>query len=135
MIFENMRLDHVGIRVSNLAVAEAFYRRLGFVRDPQEYSETASACGLLHLTGLRMHLIFNGIAAPEGNVLLDATVKRPGYTHAAFVMDRMDELGRWLAGEAIDITEGPVPMGNGRRRVCFIRDPDRIVLEFNELLG
>ena len=29
--------------------------------------------------------------------------------------------------------EGPLVMG-GRRRVCFIRDPDDTVLEFDEIL-
>ena len=70
-----------------------------------------------------------------GRVLLDAPVKRPGYTHAAFIVESMDELVAWLAREEIEITEGPVTMGHGRRSVCFIRDPDRNVLEFNEILA
>jgi catechol 2,3-dioxygenase-like lactoylglutathione lyase family enzyme len=85
-------------------------------------------------TGLRLHLIYNGIKAREGNVLMDAAVKHPGYTHAAFVIANMDALVAWLASEGIAITQGPLVMGEGRRKVCFIRDPDHNVLEFNELL-
>lgn len=134
MRFNTLRLDHIGIRVSDLGTAEAFYAKLGFDRDPDEFAPEAKACGLVHPTGLRIHLIYNGEPATEGNVLLDVPIKRPGYTHAAFIIDSMDELVTWLAHENIKISEGPVMMGHGRRQVCFIRDPDRNVLEFNEIL-
>jgi catechol 2,3-dioxygenase-like lactoylglutathione lyase family enzyme len=133
--FDTLKFEHVGIRVTNLEVAERFYAKLGFVRDPDEFAPDAEAAGLVHPTGLRIHLIFNGEAAEEGNVLLDAAIKRPGYTHAAFIIDSMSELVAWLEREGIRITEGPVMMGHGRRSVCFIRDPDLNVLEFNELLS
>lgn len=134
MRFDTLRLDHIGIRVTDLATAEAFYAKLGFTRDPEEFAPKARACGLLHPTGLRIHLIYNGELAEEGNVLLDVPIKRPGYTHAAFIVDSMDELLSWLARENLTVSEGPVLMGHGRRKVCFIRDPDLNVLEFNEIL-
>lgn len=134
MRFDKLHLDHIGIRVTELATAEAFYAKLGFVRDPEEYAPEAKACGLVHPTGLRIHLIYNGKPAIDGNVLLDAPIKRPGYTHAAFIIDSMDEFVAWLARENIRISEGPIMMGHGRRNVCFIRDPDLNVLEFNEIL-
>lgn len=134
MNFDTLHLDHIGIRVTDLAVAEAFYAKLGFTRDPGEFAPEAKACGLVHPTGMRIHLIYNGKPAPEGNVLLDAPTKWPGYTHAAFIIDSMDKLVAWLAREEIKISEGPVMMGHGRRNVCFIRDPDLNVLEFNQIL-
>lgn len=133
MSFDTLRLDHIGIRVTDLAIAEAFYAKLGFLRDPEEFAPEAKACGLVHPTGMRIHLIYNGEPAEVGNVLLDAPIKRPGYTHAAFIIESMDELVAWLAREEIEITEGPVMMGHERRSVCFIRDPDLNVLEFNEI--
>jgi catechol 2,3-dioxygenase-like lactoylglutathione lyase family enzyme len=135
MNFENMHLDHVGIRVTDLDAAESFYAKLGFHRDPDEFAPDAKACGLVHPTGMRIHLIFHGEAAHEGNVLLDAAIKRPGYTHAAFIVDSMADLVTWFDREGIRITEGPVTMGHGRRSVCFTRDLDLNVLEFNELLA
>lgn len=134
MRFDTLRLDHIGIRVSDLDAAINFYARLGFQRDPDEFAPAAKACGLIHPTGLRIHLIYNGELSREGNVLLDVPIKRPGYTHAAFIIPSMDELVAWLARENIPISEGPVLMGHGRRMVCFIRDPDLNVLEFNEIL-
>lgn len=135
MRFDTLHLDHIGIRVTDLAIAETFYTKLGFTRDPEEFAPAAKACGLVHPTGLRIHLIYNGEPAEEGNVLLDAPIKRPGYTHAAFIVDSMENLVAWLAQENISISEGPVVMGHGRRNVCFIRDPDLNVLEFNEILN
>lgn len=135
MPFDTLVLDHVGIRVTDLAVAEAFYGKLGFLRDSEEFAPAVKACGLVHKTGLRIHLIYNGETSSEGNVLLDAPVKRPGYTHAAFIVESMDDLVAWLDREGIEISEGPTVMGHGRRNVCFIRDPDLNVLEFNEILA
>jgi catechol 2,3-dioxygenase-like lactoylglutathione lyase family enzyme len=133
MDFSALRLDHVGIRVTELATAEAFYARLDFDATTNFQPQTGHAASCT-LTGLRLHLIYNGIKAREGNVLMDAAVKHPGYTHAAFVIANTDALVAWLASEGIAITQGPLVMGEGRRKVCFIRDPDRNVLEFNELL-
>lgn len=134
MHFDSISLDHVGIRVTDLARAEAFYGKFGFVRDPEEFAPSVKACGLVHSTGLRVHLIYNGEAAAEGNVLLDMAVKRPGYTHAAFIIPSMADLVAWFDRENIPISEGPIKMGHGRRNVCFIRDPDLNVIEFNEIL-
>lgn len=135
MQFDSLRLDHVGLRVTDLAIAENFYRKLGFVRDPEEFAPEVRACGLVHPSGLRLHLIYNGVAADDGNVLLDSAIKRPGYTHAAFIIDSMEALLAWTEREGIRISEGPTVMGHGRRNVCFLRDPDLNVLEFNEILA
>ncbi|MBS1035935.1 MULTISPECIES: VOC family protein [Gluconobacter] len=134
MNFAHLTFDHVGIRVTDLDVSERFYAKFGFIRDPEEFAPAVKACGLHHPSGLRIHLIFNGVPDPAGNVLMDVPVKRPGYTHAAFIVESMADLVRWLEQEQIVITEGPVQMGQDRRIVCFIRDPDRNVLEFNEIL-
>ena len=134
MNFAHLTFDHVGIRVTDLDVSERFYAKFGFIRDPEEFAPAVKACGLHHSSGLRIHLIFNGVPDPAGNVLMDVPVKRPGYTHAAFIVESMADLVRWLEQEQIAITEGPVQMGHDRRIVCFIRDPDRNVLEFNEIL-
>jgi len=128
-------IDHVGIRVRDRDVSVKFYEHLGFRPDPTEESPEFKATGMVNDAGARIHLIYNSMEAyPGGNVLLDQPVKWPGYTHAAFVVLDLDSMIAWLKEAHIEITEGPVVLGDGRRRTCFVRDPDLNVLEFNELL-
>lgn len=127
-------IDHVGVRVTDIAVAQEFYAKLGFEADPAEESPNARARGLVNSAGVRIHLIYNGTARQGGNVLMDVPDKWPGYTHAAFIVEDLDALVAWLVEENIRITEGPSIFGDGRRKVCFIRDPDLNVIEFNEIL-
>lgn len=133
-MFAIKNFDHVGLRVTDLATAENFYAKLGFRADPHEESPGAKARGLVNDAGVRIHLIYNGVPHKDGNVLMDVPIKRNGYTHAAFIIDDLDALVEWLSQENITITEGPSTFGHGRRKVCFIRDPDRNVLEFNQIL-
>ena len=123
--------DHVGIRVSDAARALAFYARLGFRPDPEFSDERVAE--IVAPDGARINLIFNGMARDGAhNILLDEATKWPGYTHAAFVVDSLQQLLDWAEREGVAITEGPVDWG--RRLTCFLRDPDGNVLEFNELL-
>jgi len=122
--------DHVGIRVSERTRALDFYARLGFSPDPDFTNERVAE--IVAADGTRINLIFNGVAQRNArNLLLDESIKLPGYTHAAFIVDRLDLLIAWARREGVAITEGPVDWG--RRMTCFIRDPDGNVLEFNEL--
>ncbi len=122
--------DHVGLRVTDRARSIAFYEELGFRLDP-DYSNDA-AVELVAPSGVRINLIPNGVPTPDGdNLLLDRPQKWPGYTHMAFVVDRLADILDWAAARGVPITEGPVDWG--RRLTCFLRDPDSNVLEFNEL--
>ena len=120
--------DHVGIRVTDAARALAFYADLGFVVDPDHSNEDVAE--IVNAAGIRLNLIFNGVRRGN-NILLDEATKWPGYTHAAFIVDRLDDILAWATERGVAITEGPVDWG--RRMTCFLRDPDGNVLEFNEL--
>ena len=122
--------DHVGIRVTDRARALAFYADLGFMLD--EAHSTPTAAEIVNAAGIRLNLIPNGVPTPNGdNILLDRPQKWPGYTHAAFVVERLSDILDWALAHGVPITEGPVDWG--RRITCFLRDPDSNVLEFNEL--
>jgi catechol 2,3-dioxygenase-like lactoylglutathione lyase family enzyme len=128
------QIDHVGIRVTDRKRAQRFYEQLGFRIDPDEESPRSRSCGLVNEAGARINLIYNGREPVDGNVLMDVPEKWPGYTHAAFIVDDLDALVRWFETNGVAITEGPSVFGHGRRKVCFVRDPDGNVLEFDELL-
>jgi catechol 2,3-dioxygenase-like lactoylglutathione lyase family enzyme len=120
--------DHVGLRVTDAARALAFYADLGFAVDPDFTTDRVAE--IVNAAGVRMNLIFNG-EVRANNVLLDEPNRWPGYTHAAFIVDRLDDILAWAAERGVIITEGPVDWG--RRLTCFLRDPDGNVIEFNEL--
>jgi len=123
-------LDHVGLRVTDAKRSLAFYRQLGFEVDPDNSTDTALE--IVAASGVRLNLIPNAEPTPDGgNILMDVPQKWSGYTHAAFIVDRLADILDWAARENIPITEGPVDWG--RRITCFLRDPDMNVLEFNEL--
>ena len=118
--------------MSDRAAATRFYETLGF-REESDLPEH-QANEMVNEAGVFINLIFNGVKRSENrNLLQDAPEKYPGITHAAFVVDSLAAMMTMLDQAGIEITEGPVQIGE-RRRTIFIRDPDRNVLEFNELL-
>lgn len=124
--------DHIGIRVSDLNRAMAFYQALGFIESARFPRYEANE--MLSADGVRINLIFNGTRVPGAhNVLLDEPIKLPGITHPAFITDDLQALQAWLEQQGIVITEGPHPIGP-RRIALFFRDPDGNVLEFNQLI-
>ena len=133
-MFRISRYDHVGVRVTDREQAVAFYRKLGFKIEPNEDSPQFNAVGLINDEGVRINLIYNGEAPPDNrNVLMDVSKKYPGYTHYAVIVDNLQKVIEWAEQEKIPITEGPIVIGD-RRTVCFIRDPDGNVIEFDEFL-
>jgi catechol 2,3-dioxygenase-like lactoylglutathione lyase family enzyme len=125
--------DHVGVRVSDRAQAVEFYGKLGFHPEPEEDSPEHSAIGLINADGVRLNLIYNGSPHPERNVLMDIQERWTGYTHYAVTVDSLTAVMDWAERNGIAVTEGPLEIGD-RRIVCFIRDPDGNVIEFDELL-
>jgi catechol 2,3-dioxygenase-like lactoylglutathione lyase family enzyme len=131
-MFQIAAYDHIGIRVTDLPRALAFYGLLGFELEPGEAWEEHRAVGLINEAGLRLNLIYNGKPRDEtANILMDEPEKWPGFTHLALLIDDLDEVMRLLAEHGIALTEGPMALGE-QRRICFIRDPDGNVIEFTE---
>ncbi len=122
------RINHVGLRVRDLAVTRAFYELLGFEFLVGPVGPEPVAI-MEHPSGVNINFILN--ASPDAsasNVLMDEATKHTGYTHialeisdAAAVRSKLEELG-------ITITE-TVEFGDAL--FFFIRDPDGNVIEFH----
>jgi len=134
-MFRLLGYDHVGIRVTDLSRALEFYALIGFRIEPGEVWEEHDAVGLINDAGLRINLIYNGLSREERrNVLMDEPEKWPGLTHFALVVDSLEAVVTEMAEKGIALTGGPLRVGS-RRTICFVRDPDGNVIEFDELLS
>ncbi len=123
------RINHLGIRVNNLAIARAFYEQLGFkfIVGPVGPEPVAI---MEHPSGVNINFILNAAQPTKENILMDVPVKHAGYTHAALEVNDMQAVVAQLNGLDIEITEGPVEFPTGFS--TFIRDPDRNVIEFHQ---
>ena len=76
------RINHVGIRVSDLQTARTFYEQLGFrfLAGPVGPEPVAI---MEHPCGVNLNFILNATVQPGENILMDIDQKHPGYTHMA----------------------------------------------------
>ena len=125
-------VNHIGIRVRELARSVEFYGCLGF--EQLWYSERHRVAGLRSPAGIELNLIVNSDDANgDRNILMDVVPRYPGYTHVSFRVASVQETVRLLARHGIPIAEGPIDLGG--EIAVFIRDPDRNVVELAEIVG
>lgn len=123
------RINHLGIRVYDLAISRAFYEQLGFVFIVGPVGPEPVAI-MEHPSGININFILNAAKPTVKNVLMDEAVKYAGYTHTALEVNDMDAVVAQLTALDIKITEGPVVFPTGIS--LFIRDPDLNVVEFHQ---
>jgi lactoylglutathione lyase len=123
-------INHIGIRVKELAPSLEFYRHLGF--EQAWYDERHKVAGLRNAAGIELNLIVNADDSNDGkNILMDAMARYPGYTHASFRVASAGEVVKLLKEKRIPIADGPVKLG--KQTTVFVRDPDRNVVELAEI--
>lgn len=122
-------INHIGIRVSNLETARAFYEQLGFefIVGPVGPEPVAI---MRHPGGVVINFILNAPPTESPvNVLMDQAEKLTGYTHMALEVPDLDATLAQLARLGIPLSGGPIDAGEAR--FAFVRDPDANVIEFN----
>jgi lactoylglutathione lyase len=127
---EITRINHVGLRVSNLDVSRAFYEQLGFVFIVGPIGPEPVAV-MEHPSGININFILNASSKNTTNILMDAPEKYAGYTHIALEVTDLDSIQEKLGKMNIPITEGPITVPGGAL-LMFIRDPDGNVIEFHK---
>ena len=123
------RINHVGLRVRDLAVARAFYEKLGFefLGGPMGPEPVAI---VEHPSGVNINFILNASSdASPSNVLMDETAKHTGFTHIALEISDAEAVKRELDNLGIAITESVEYEG---AMFFFVRDPDGNVIEFHK---
>ncbi|MEM6256392.1 MAG: VOC family protein [Cyanobacteria bacterium P01_D01_bin.156] len=125
------RLDHVGLRVMHVDRVMKFYQTLGFAVIRKDEKEQVFV--VKHPSGIEINLIARGnLNHDQHNILMDGEERYGGYTHYAIAVESIAEAQAFLEARHIEITEGPVTFGDGKRSI-FVRDPDLNVLEFTQL--
>jgi len=123
------RINHVGLRVRDLAVARAFYEKLGFefLGGPMGPEPVAI---VEHPSGVNINFILNASTdASPTNVLMDEAVKHAGFTHIALEISDAEAVKRQLESHGMTITESVEFEG---AMFFFVRDPDGNVIEFHK---
>ena len=124
------RINHVGLRVRDLANARAFYEKLGFEFIVGPIGPEPVAV-MEHPTGININFILNASSdASKENILSDVPLKHTGFTHIALEINDRESVEKHLAEENIPITE-TVELPDGTV-FFFVRDPDDNVIEFHQ---
>lgn len=127
---EIIGINHIGIRVTNLESARAFYEQLGFIFMAGPMGPEPVAI-MEHPSGVNINLILNADTKIAENILMDVTERYPGYTHVALDVNNIKSVQNTIEELGIHITEGPITLPNGGV-MFFIRDQDRNVIEFHQ---
>lgn len=125
-------MSHIGVRVVDFYRSVSFYRELGFKVIRDDVDERVVV--LKHSSGVELNLLDSVNFDNDGrNVLMDETVRYPGFTHLALTVDNVYESAQAIRLLGYQITEGPVTFGDGSTSV-FFRDPDSNVIELSQPL-
>lgn len=146
-------IDHVNIVVTDLAASEAFYTKvLGFEKTRQARLQGAWIEAIVGLKGVQAEVIYvqppgGGprielihYESPAGAVLPEnALPNTVGLRHIAFrvtdiatVCERLREAGTDLISPPTPVPDGVVKHDAGHKRLCYLRDPDGVLLELAE---
>jgi lactoylglutathione lyase len=121
-------INHIGLRVAELARTRVFYEKLGFDFLVGPIGPEPVAI-MEHPSGVNINFILN--AATQGNILMDVAEKHPGYTHVSLNVTDLDAVIAQLYELGISLS-GTLDMEMGK--AVFIRDPDLNVVEFHQSL-
>ena len=127
---EITRINHVGLRVRDLATSREFYEKLGFefIVGPVGPEPVAV---MEHPTGININFILNASSdASALNILSDVPERHTGFTHISLEINDRASVEERLAEEQISITE-TVELPDGTV-FFFVRDPDGNVIEFHQ---
>jgi lactoylglutathione lyase len=125
---EITRINHVGLRVTDLEITREFYDKLGFkfIAGPIGPEPVAI---MEHPSGVNINFILNSNDQFKKNILMDIPEKHTGYTHVALEITDTEAVENNLQKLGIPITEKVEYEG---AKFFFIRDPDDNVIEFHK---
>ena len=147
-----MQIDHVNIVVADLERSLAFYvgrfgMRLTFETElVGAWIETvtglpgaAARCAFCEPPGGGPRQELLEYRSPAGEALPQNSLANTlGLRHVALTVDDMDALHARLAAAGVAFVSAPVwvpfPVAGGRKRLCYLHDPDGVLVELAQYL-
>ncbi len=129
-------IQHIGLPVTDLAVSEAFYERLGFANVMAagfEYKGGRGAVAMMQ----RGEMVLELYQMPEAELQEIRGRSNGRIDHVAFDVDGIEEAFAELKGAGFAVVESePVTLGFWERgcRYFHVLGPDGERLEFNQIL-
>jgi catechol 2,3-dioxygenase-like lactoylglutathione lyase family enzyme len=142
-----LRFDHVGVVVDDLDAVTAFFVGLGFEREGRAVVEGESVDKISGLGGVRAELVM--VRTPDRTGRLELIkyhapvddegprpwpMNRPGFRHISIEVDDVNAVVDALRDRGFD-TVGEVQDYGGSYRLCYVRGPEGLIVEFDEKLG
>ena len=127
-----MKVDHIGIRISDKSTSISFYEDLGFKLLADVGFDKGHPIIMQHPSGVVVNLLGPSTTGPGENILMDVDEKYPGYTHVALRVASVVAAESFFTARGIAITGR---MNFQGMRAIFVRDPDRNVIELDDYVG
>ncbi|MFQ5398229.1 MAG: VOC family protein [Anaerolineae bacterium] len=120
-------IDNVGISVSDLGRAIAFYERLGFTK---EYDYEADVTGCAMATGSAVLFLFQTKRADAQPVQRSDNLGQnpPGIDHISFLVGNVDRAYADLTAKGVAFLGEPADLPEAGIRLAGVKDPDGNVL-------
>lgn len=141
------RMDHVGIVVTDMAAATAFFVELGLTPVGSGEVEGAWVDRIIGVDGVRSEIAmlqtpdgrsrlelssFRTPATPDGDPQAPANV--PGLRHVCFAVDDVEDTVTRLKAHGGELV-GTIERYGDAYKLCYVRGPEGIIVELAEELG
>jgi len=146
-----MRVEHVNIVVEDMERSRAFYVNLlgmrqtldtvlegAWIEQVSGLKDVQARCVFCEPSGDGVRFELLEYLSPPGIQLADnGLANTPGLRHVALEVDDLDAWHSRLTAAGVEFVSVPVQVpfplpGNIRKRLCYLRDPDGVILEFAE---
>lgn len=141
------RIDHIGITVSDIEAAKQFFIDLGFELVGEDVVEGELVDRIIGLQGVKSKIAM--LRTPDGSVDIEfsqfiapssvdgsqgALVNALGIRHLCFAVDDLEGLVAKMKPKGAELI-GEIVNYENFYKLCYLRGPDGIILEFAEKLG
>ena len=130
-----MRLQHVGLVVSDLERSRRFYAEALRLEEVPRPANFTFAGAWFRFGDDELHLLVEADTMGEAGQADAGAGAAYGLTHhVAFEVDDLEAACKRLDDAGVELTGGPMPRGDGVTQVFFL-DPDGYVLELFQWTG